>query len=424
MAGDSPPAGRISMRALVISDTHFGAWTGEDLLREQANLDLLEPHLDVDEVIVLGDMFDFLFGSLSDAFGAATGLLGLLREKLQGKRVVFLAGNHDHHVVSREGEARLELQVASQSQRAGQREVRELDPVYRLFEQRLEGVAVDFRYPTYTFGGVLCTHGHFLDVHAQRAGSRLDRLLGQAIWKIAVGSQHSPTLDDYEATTTLLTELLFTIAQVPNGTNTERSVYKSFETLGRAVRRATAPRRALDALAASARERLGAVSSGADRHSAGEAETYEGARSHEEERRRRTGAPAGGETSSFVFARRIHPSDPTEAAVMAFDRVVTNLGWAERTNMIVFAHTHQPLDGVLGPSGKCRYWNTGSWIYEPDLSSQRAYMAYLHNAWPGTAVLIDTDEDQPQLLRLREHLNPLNAMAGGRGERRNDRSGS
>ena len=133
------------MRALVISDTHFGAWTGEDLLREQANLDLLEPHLDVDEVIVLGDMFDFLFGSLSDTFDAAAGLLGLLREKLQGKRLVCLAGNHDHHVVSAEGETRLELQLASPSQRPGQREVVELDPVYRLFEQRLEGVEVDLQ---------------------------------------------------------------------------------------------------------------------------------------------------------------------------------------------------------------------------------------------------------------------------------------
>ncbi len=410
------------MRALVISDTHFGAWTGEDLLREQANLDLLEPHLDVDEVIVLGDMFDFLFGSITDAFEAAAGLLGLLREKLQGKRLVCLAGNHDHHVVTTEAEARLELQLALQSQRPSQREVLGLDPVYRLFEQRLEGVEVDFRYPTYTFGGVLCAHGHYLDVHAQRAGSGMDRLLGRAIWKIAVGGQHSPTLDDYEATTTLLTELLFTIAQVPNGTNTERSVYKSFETLGRAVRRATAPRRALEAVAQSTREGLRAVNSGIDRRNGAEADTYQGARAHEMERRRRTGAPAGGEASSFVFARRIHPSDPTETAVAAFDQVVTNLGWAERTNTIVFAHTHQPLDGVLGPSGKCRYWNTGSWIYEPDLTSQRAYMAYLHNAWPGTAVLIDTDHDQPQLLRLRERLNPLNTMDAARGERSNDRS--
>lgn len=108
----------------------------------------------------------------------------------------------------------------------------------------------------------------------------------------------------------------------------------------------------------------------------------------------------------------------------AFDQVVTNLGWEEHTSTIVFAHTHQPLDGVYGPSGKCRYWNTGSWIYEPDLSSERAYMSYLHNAWPGTAVLIDTDRDQPQLLRLREHLNPLNAMAAGMPDRDNDRPAS
>jgi hypothetical protein len=173
-------------------------------------------------------------------------------------------------------------------------------------------------------------------------------------------------------------------------------------------------------VARSARERLGAANSGIDRHLAEHvADTYEGAMSDEAERRRRTGAPAGGEASSFLLARRIRPSDPMDAAVTAFDQVVANLGWAEHTNHIVFAHTHQPLDGVLGPSKKCRYWNTGSWIYEPDLASQRAYMAYLHNAWPGTAVLINTDEPEPQLLRLREHLNPLNAMTAGRPERSN-----
>ena len=74
----------------------------------------------------------------------------------------------------------------------------------------------------------------------------------------------------------------------------------------------------------------------------------------------------------------------------------------------MFAHTHQPLDGVTTPGGRIRYWNTGSWIYEPDLSSYEAYVGYLRHAWPGTAVLIDSDEPQPRLLRLREHLNPLN----------------
>ena len=66
-------------------------------------------------------------------------------------------------------------------------------------------------------------------------------------------------------------------------------------------------------------------------------------------------------------------------------------------------------------SGAVRYWNTGSWIYEPDLTSRQAYIQYLQRAWPGTAVLIDTDEPHPRLLSLREHLNPLNQAGFGDG---------
>ena len=64
------------MRALVISDTHFGAWTGRDLLREEFFLERLAPQLEgIDELIFLGDLFDFLFGSVGDAVDAADGLL-------------------------------------------------------------------------------------------------------------------------------------------------------------------------------------------------------------------------------------------------------------------------------------------------------------------------------------------------------------
>ena len=58
-------------------------------------------------------------------------------------------------------------------------------------------------------------------------------------------------------------------------------------------------------------------------------------------------------------------------------------------------------------TSRIRYWNTGSCSYEPELSSPEAYTAYLRNAWPGTAVLIDSEASEPRLLRLREHLNPL-----------------
>ncbi len=104
-----------------------------------------------------------------------------------------------------------------------------------------------------------------------------------------------------------------------------------------------------------------------------------------------------------------HPYHPAVAAV---EQVVIRLGWARETDKIVFAHTHQPLEDVRGPSGAIRYWTTGSWIYEPDLRTRETYLGYLRNAWPGTAVLIDTDEPSPRLLRLREHLNPIHGSGG------------
>jgi len=399
------------VRALVISDTHFGAWTGEDLLREPENLELLAPTLDVDEVIFLGDMFDLMFASIRDSFEAARGLMELLRDKLQGKRFVFLAGNHDHHFVTREAEDRLELALATSGPAPElSDELRRAD-LFRLFlERHLDGVEVDIRYPTYTFAGVLCTHGHYLDLHASRSGGGLTKLLSRALWSIAVGGQErSPTIADYEATATLLTGLLYTIAQLPNGTDAQRRAFRAFQSLGHAVHLSASPVRVAEKLRDWS---VAQFALPADRAAGGVApDGYRAARHQEMMRRRSTGAPAGGEASSYAFARTVAPSDPSARAIEAFEQVVLNLGWSSETSNIVFAHTHQPLDGVRGPGEKFRYWNTGSWIYEPDLRSNSAYTAYLRNAWPGTAVLIDSDEPEPRLLRLREHLNPLHDVA-------------
>jgi UDP-2,3-diacylglucosamine pyrophosphatase LpxH len=406
------------VRALVLSDTHFGAWTGEDLLREHDTIALLEPHLDVDEVIFLGDMFDLLFASLRDAFSAAGGLCDLIREKLQGKRFVFLAGNHDHHLVTREEEALIELELATgrpPDDLTG--ELRRLDFFRRFLQRRLDGVEIDIRYPTYTFADVLCTHGHYLDFHARRAGAAPGKILARVLWGIAVGGkEHRPTVDDYEATITILTAFLYLVAQLPNGTHAQQRAFEAFQRTAHALRASAAPVRVVEHLGGWLASRLDAF----DGHllSASKASdiaaSYDGARSHEAQRRQRTGAPGGSEVSNHTIARMIRASDPAGRAVDAFEKVVLNLDWARDTDKIVFAHTHQPLDGVTTPGGRIRYWNTGSWIYEPDLSSYEAYHRYLRNGWPGTAVLIDSDEPQPRLLRLREHLNPLNRGADSR----------
>jgi UDP-2,3-diacylglucosamine pyrophosphatase LpxH len=398
------------VRALVISDTHFGAWTGEDILREPDTLALLAPNLDVDEVIFLGDMFDLLFASLHEAFRAADGLFDLLRDKLQGKRFVFLAGNHDHHLVTRERETLLELELATGLPSADLHgEVRRVDFFRRFLERRLDGVEIDIRYPTYMFAGVLCTHGHYLDFLARRAGAAPGKLLARTLWSIAVGGEeHTPNVEDYEATITMLTGLLYMVAQLPNGTRAQRRAFAAFQTVAKAVRVGSTPLRTAEQAASWLASQAGAHGHAWSRiRSQSEIASYESARSEEAQRRQRTGAPAGGEIANYAGTRLIRPSEPSGPAIQAFEKVIANLGWGHDTDKIVFAHTHQPLDGVTTPGGSTRYWNTGSWIYEPDLSSYEAYLGYLQNGWPGTAVLIDSHEPQPTLLRLREHLKPL-----------------
>lgn len=393
------------MRALVISDTHFGAWTGEDLLRHEPYRARLAPHLDgLDEVIVLGDLVDLLFGRLEEAFDATRGLLELVREKLQGGRVVFVAGNHDHHLVTADAERAAERRLTGEPSGAG-------SFIEAFLERHLEGVEVDVRYPTYDFGGVLCTHGHYLDPHSRSSGGTGGRLLARMLWSIAAGGRNDPrTIDDYESTTTLLTEALYTIAQLPHGCTAQQSVFRAIGRIGRAARAGTLPvrvaRRWSPRRAAGAATADEATASGYG-HAASEAEARGGI--HES-------PTAGG--PGYAAARLVWPSDPREHALEAFERVVENLEWDPQADQIVFGHTHQPLADVCPPGeGRVRYWNSGSWIYEPDVSSPEAYRRYLENGWPGTAVLIDTEEPAPRLVEMLRDLNPLH---GGEGIRRKD----
>jgi hypothetical protein len=207
------------MRALAISDMHFGAWTGDSLLTHRYALERLEPRLDeVDEVILLGDVFDLLFSSVEYAFRQSGGF-DLLQRKLRGKRVVFLAGNHDHHIVVRTLRSAVATKVACGME--GEELERTFAAEYRNFfqrflDRRLAGVETEIVYPSYTVGDVLLTHGHYLDAHL--SGSVPNRILTRASWTIAGGRPDARiTEQDCEAVIVPLTELLFTVAQMPRG---------------------------------------------------------------------------------------------------------------------------------------------------------------------------------------------------------------
>lgn len=409
------------MRALVISDTHFGAWTGRDLLSEEFFLERLAPAFDgVDELILLGDLFDFLFGSVADAVDASDGLLGLIAERLRGKRFVFLSGNHDHHLVHRDIENRLEAQLAAGRTplRAGEPAVGEGSPgpgFFRSFlARRLPGIEVEIAYPTYSFAGVLCTHGHYLDPHARLSGSRGDRLLTRALWGIATGGPEDPkTLEDYESTLTLLTEWLYIAAQMPHGTHAQQNVYRAVQRAGRIGSALGLPVRATKRIAAELRDRGLGDGEAAVPLPSGEHFDAVVASEAARQRREQPAPQAAWPHPAYPAASVISPSDPSEHALQAFAEVTANLGWDREAERIVFAHTHQPLADVRSGNGsRTRYWNTGSWIYEPDLSSRQAYGRYLRYAWPGTAVVIDDEESAPRLLELLADLNPLNGGPG------------
>jgi hypothetical protein len=400
------------MRALVISDTHFGAWTGRDLLAEEFFLERLAPALDgVDEVILLGDLFDFLFGSVDDAIDAADGLFALIESKLPGKRFVFLAGNHDHHLVHRDEEDRLETRLAEGGAAAANGGPPGPDFFRAFLARRLPSLEVEIAYPTYRFGDVLCTHGHYLDPHARLSGSRADRLLTRTLWAIAAGGPEEPKcIEDYESVTTLLTEWLYIAAQMPHGTHAQQNVFRAAQRAGRLVSRLGAPVRGAERLAARLRD-----SGAGDEGPLPSVEHFDHVIHQEAERQARE-QPLQGPP----FSRPLYPeptvisrSDPSEHALDAFAQVVENLGWGEQAGTIVFAHTHQPLADVRCRAGiSTRFWNTGSWIYEPDLGSRQAYARYLRYAWPGSAVVIDTEEPQPRLLELLADLNPLQGGPG------------
>jgi UDP-2,3-diacylglucosamine pyrophosphatase LpxH len=410
------------MRALVISDTHFGAWTGRDLLREEFFLERLAPQLDgIDELIFLGDLFDFLFGSVGDAVDASTGLLDLIAANLVGKRLVFLAGNHDHHLVHRDFENRLEAQLA-----AGRAPLLSGEPAldsaqpgpgfFRSFlARRLPGVEVEIAYPTYSFAGVLCTHGHYLDPHARLSGSRGDRILTRVLWGIATGGPEDPkTIADYESTITLLTEWLYIAAQMPHGTHAQQNVFRAVQRAGRLASTLGLPARGVKRLAAELRDR-GVGDSALEDGSLPSEDHFDAVvRAEAARQRREQPVPqAAWPHPAYPAASVISPSDPSEHALEAFAKVAANLGWDKEAGQIVFAHTHQPLaDVCCAERPRTRYWNTGSWIYEPDLASRQAYGRYLRYAWPGTAIVIDDEEPEPRLLELLADLNPL---AGGAG---------
>jgi UDP-2,3-diacylglucosamine pyrophosphatase LpxH len=352
------------VRTLVISDLHLGSRLERDVLRVPEALDALLAAVDAtDRLVLLGDVVELMEGRATQAMAIAEPILRTIGARVGADREILLVpGNHDGPLVRPwlrrfGGPVANETRVPPDATRGLERVVAALGPAR---------VTVD--YPGVWLGDrIWATHGHYLDRH----------LLPESAYGVSRGllgrvPRDGATAAEYErARSASLARLETALSRTP------RPFAAAWDDLAELVRAATMPRL------------------------------------HRRMLRRRL-APL----TALVLGQQMR-----RASLPALGRVAHRLG--VDADHVVFGHVHRlgPLPGDdprrwLGPAGRPRLANTGSWVYEA-LLLHRARPP--HPYWPGGAVLIG-DDGVPRATGLLDHLgaatlHPPHTRAGSRPSR-------
>jgi Calcineurin-like phosphoesterase len=331
----------------VISDLHLGARLRRDVLRRPAALAaLLDALAGVDRLVLLGDIVELLEGRPDQAMAAAGPVLRAVGERLDpGAEVIVVPGNHDGELVAPW------LRAEGMSARLDAMVPRDATPVLARLTGWLAPADVSVRYPgVWLSEAVWATHGHYLDRHLLPdsafgiARGLLGRLPRDGARPVEYERAGGPSLTRAEA---LLTRWL------------PRPLAGLVDDFAELLRAATMPR-----------------------------------------------VPRG------LLARRMAPLTVTvlgaqmrRASIPALSRVVHRLG--VDADWVLFGHVHRcgPLPGDdagawLGPGGRPRVVNTGSWVYEPLLVH---HVAAPHPYWPGGAIVLEDGAD-PRAIGLLDEL--------------------
>ncbi|MBA3263795.1 MAG: metallophosphoesterase family protein [Thermoleophilaceae bacterium] len=341
------------MRTLVVSDFHLGARLRRDVLRRGPALEALLDALDgVDRLVLLGDLVELLEGRPARAIEVAEPVLRAIGERLdRGTEVIVVPGNHDGELVGPwlRGNGVPPALDAIPS---------DATPVLARVTTWLGPGDVRVRYPgVWLSERIWATHGHYLDRHLLPetafgvARGLLGRLPRDGARPVDYERAGGPSLTRLEA---LLTRSL------------PRPLAGLVDDLAELLRAATMPR-----------------------------------------------VPRVPRVSRGPLARRMSPLTVTvlgaqmrRASIPALARVVHRLG--VDADWVVFGHVHRcgPLPGDdpevwLGPGGRPRIANTGSWVYEPLLVH---HARPPHPYWPGGAIVLEDDGD-PRTIGLLDHLD-------------------
>lgn len=344
------------MVTAVLSDLHLGTRSQADILRRPRIREILFAALaGADQIVLLGDVVELREQALPEALAVARPFFEELGETHPDKPITVLAGNHDHHVVADWLEERrltgLPLSLEERTDAGATR-------IGRWLGERMPRNQIELAYPgVWIRPGTYAHHGHYIDAHMSIP--RLEAIAVSAIARATGGMAPPPrTPDDYEAVITPLYAFAYALAQGSArarrvlGMDYSRRMWKQIDS-GRSLRS-----RALRRVA------IPSAVFGLNRAGMG------------------------------PFEARITGTRLRESGLEGMRELIGALQ-VDATE-IIFGHTHRP-----GPLPKDTSWdrnlfNTGSWLYEPNLLQTTAGESPY---WPGCAVFVE-DDKPPELRRL------------------------
>jgi predicted phosphodiesterase len=338
----------------VLTDLHLGTRSRADILRRQPIRQILfEALAPADEIVLLGDVLELREQPLADVLETALPFFDELGEALPGKRITILAGNHDHRVIADWLE---DLRIQGTPLGLEQRTTPDASRIGMAIAERMPGATVELAYPgVWLRPGTYAHHGHYIDPHM--SVPRLEAIAVSATARATGGFPPAPrTPDDYEAAMTPLYAFAYALAQ---GTPRARRVLGM--DLSRKVWQRIDGRRDLG----------GRLLSGIAIPSA---------------------VWALNRAGLGPFESTLTGTTLRQSGLDAMRDLIAALGIDARE--VVYGHTHRPGPLPGDRDWDARLFNTGSWLYEPNLL-QPADSPY----WPGTVLFIE-DDKPPELRRL------------------------
>jgi predicted phosphodiesterase len=340
----------------VLSDLHLGTRSQADVLRRPKIREILFAGLEAaDEIVLLGDVVELREQPLRDVLDIALPFFRELGEALPGKRVTLLAGNHDHRVVAEWLE---DLRLDGKRLGLEQRTAPGASRIAKQIAQQMPRNETELAYPgVWLRPGTYAHHGHYIDAHM--TVPRLESIAVHATARLTGGLPPTPrTPDDYEAAITPLYAFAYALAQ---GSTRARRI------LGMDLSRQVWQR-------------------------------IDGRRDIGSRALRGLGIPSAvwalNRAGMGPFEAKLNGPALRESGLSSMRELRQALQIDARE--IVYGHTHRPGPLPRDTSWDPRLFNTGSWLYEPNLLQTTAGESPY---WPGTALFIE-DDKPPRLERL------------------------